>query len=499
MCIGEEPVAAHYIRIGINLWEDHIMAVKSNIGIEHAKQWKASALLSASIFAGCLVIAVPVFAKVIDVPPKTGTAPVQPAYTTASDDAQVKAMQQKLETIQEQLNQMTSGLVNQSSSNAGMPLHGFFDADYGINSQGSALANPWIANPSGFFQGSLSFYMAPHFGDRVVALAEPNFELDKFDGSISVDIERLQIGYLFSDAATLWLGRFHTPYGYWNTAFHHGAQIQTTVLRPRFLDFEDTGGILPAHTLGLWGTGKVRAGSGKFTYDWYVGNGPKIVDAIDTTAGLGNPPTMPETPTTLYQTGGLDPNIAGDDNHSAMVGLNLGYDFSGMLDGLRLAVHWLNGNINAYGTSAYGTPTVYNTGILNTTNLNTGGASLVYLSNYWEIMGEYYGFNNKDITPGATTNGNKYKSRAGYMQVGLNIGLWTPYIRAERTTLDQNDNYFRMQANGQSYARQIMGVRYNLNPKACLKLELMNSHFMAEPTRTELSYRTMTIQYAIGF
>jgi hypothetical protein len=492
MCIGVAPVAAYNIRIGINLWEDRIMAVKSNIGIEHAMQWKASALLSTSIFAGCLVFAAPAFAKVIDVPPKNSTAPVQPVNTTASDAAQVKAMQQKLETIQEQLNQMTSGLVNQSSSNAGMPLHGFFDADYGINSQGNAVANPWVANPSGFYQGSLSFYMAPHFSDRVVALAEPNFELDKFDGGVSVDIERLQIGYLFSDAATLWLGRFHTPYGYWNTAFHHGAQIQTSVFRPRFLDFEDLGGILPSHTLGLWGTGKVRAGGGRFTYDWFVGNGPKIVDA--------QTPVNPIVSLTDYQTGVLDPNIAGDDNHSAMVGLNLGYDFSGMLDGLRLAVHWLNGNVNSYAGAIYGTPTVYlNNGILNTTTLNVGGASLVYLSNDWEIMGEYYGFNDKDITSGAATNGNKYKSRAGYFQIGYNISKWTPYVRAERTILDQNDGYFSTQANGQSYARQVMGVRYNLNPKACLKFELMNSHFMAEPTRTALSYRTMTIQYAIGF
>ena len=303
--------AARNIRIGINLGEDHIMADKLNIGIEHAKQWKASTLLSASIIGGCLFITAPVYA--------------------ATDAEQMKIMQQKLEAIQNQLSQMTSGLVNQSSSSAGMPLHGFMDVGYATNSQGkNAVANPNVANPRGFYEGRLSFYMAPHFGDRVVALAEPNFEVSQMDGTVNVDIERLQIGYTFSDTATLWGGRFHSPYGYWNTAFHHGAQLQTSILRPRFLDFEDSGGILPAHMLGIWGTGKARAGKGKFTYDWYMGNGPKIVGA--TTASSLNPPTA-------YQGGGLDPNIAGDDNHSAMVGLNLGYEFSGRLDGLRLAVH----------------------------------------------------------------------------------------------------------------------------------------------------------------
>jgi len=237
------------------------MADKQNIGIKHARQWKTTALLGASIIGGCLLIAVPAFAKVIDAPAQPANAPVQPANAATNSSEQVKVMQQKLEDIQNQLNQMTSGLVNQSSSTAGLPLHGFFDAVYSNNSQGHELANPNVANPVGFRQGSLSFYMAPHFSDRVVALAEPNFEVDQFDGSVSVDVERLQIGYVFSDAATLWLGRFHTPYGYWNNAFHHGAQIQTSVLRPRFIDIRWDYGVRArsgralesSPTTGLWG------------------------------------------------------------------------------------------------------------------------------------------------------------------------------------------------------------------------------------------------------
>ena len=99
------------------------MADMLNIGIGRARHWKASALLSASIIGGCLVMADPAFARVIDVPAKTVNAPVQPVNVAANDSAQMKAMQQKLETIQNELNQMTTGLVSQSSSNAGMPLH----------------------------------------------------------------------------------------------------------------------------------------------------------------------------------------------------------------------------------------------------------------------------------------------------------------------------------------------------------------------------------------
>jgi hypothetical protein len=123
-----------------------------------------------------------------------------------------------------------------------------------------------------------------------------------------------------------------------------------------------------------------------------------------------------------------------------------------------------------------------------------GGGSIVYLSNDWEIMSEYYGFNDKDMSTDL-----KHKSRAGYIQVGTNFGEFTPYVRLERTLFDQADNHFSMQANGQSYARQALGLRYNQNPKAALKIELMNSSFKEEAGRTALDYRTVNIQYAIGF
>ena len=56
-----------------------------------------------------------------------------------------------------------------------------------------------------------------------------------------------------------------------------------------------------------------------------------------------------------------------------------------------------------------------------------------------------------------------------------------------------------MQASGQSYARQALGLRYNLNQKAALKFELLNSSFKAESGRTALGYRSVFVQYAIGF
>ncbi|MFI4941382.1 MAG: hypothetical protein ACHP7O_13720, partial [Burkholderiales bacterium] len=61
--------------------------------------------------------------------------------------------------------------------------------------------------------------------------------------------------------------------------------MQTTILRPLFLEFEDGGGILPAHMVGVWGTGKFKMDRGRLTYDAFVGNGPKII-----IGGAGTPP-----------------------------------------------------------------------------------------------------------------------------------------------------------------------------------------------------------------
>ena len=440
-----------------------------NIIRQHAKGWHTLSLLGTALVMGSWGIATPAIA-----------APATSSVFTEADASKMKDMESKIETLQSQLNQMAGGLASHSDSNEGLPMHGFMDVGFA----GNTVGDP-VAYPKGFFVGALSFYLTPHFGDRVKALVEPNFEVTP-EGTVATDLERLQIGYTFSDTATLWAGRFHTPYGYWNTAFHHGAQIQTAVNRPRFLDFEDKGGILPAHMVGLWGTGKIKMGGNKFTYDVYAGNGPKIV--------MG--PVDPYATLAYSQTAGtLDINLAGDNNHQAMVGFNLGYEFQGSLDGLRLSIHGLRGDVDD-DSSTYISPTTPPTPIYNKTTLNMYGGALVYLTDEWEVMGEIYQFSNKD----KSTNTGSHKSRASVLQVGRSFNNLVPYVRLEKTALDQKDSYFGMQASGQSYTRQALGLRYNVNTKTALKLELLNTHFEQESNRpVALHFRSLFVQYAIGF
>ena len=93
---------------------------------------------------------------------------------------------------------------------------------------------------------------------KLAFLAETMFEVGDAN-EFGIDMERIEIGYLFSDKFRLRVGRFHTAIGYYNDAYHHGRYFQMTVDRPTMVRFEDEGGLIPAHSVGLHGDGRLPA------------------------------------------------------------------------------------------------------------------------------------------------------------------------------------------------------------------------------------------------
>lgn len=69
------------------------------------------------------------------------------------------------------------------------------------------------------------FYSADYGRLRVLAEVDIAREVD-------AEIEHLQAGWLLGSETTAWIGRFHTPLGYWNTQYHHGSYLQTSATRP---------------------------------------------------------------------------------------------------------------------------------------------------------------------------------------------------------------------------------------------------------------------------
>lgn len=309
----------------------------------------------------------------------------------------------------------------------GVPLHAFVDIGFARDTPDPR------GRHAGFGLGTVDLYMTPSLGERVKSIVEIAFEQDA-DGNLMIDLERLQLGYTYSDALTAWGGRFHTPFGYWNAAYHHGAQIQTSVLRPRFLDFEDKGGILPVHAVGLLGSGSVPLAAGRFKYDVYVANGSSVTDGVLKSSGFK------------------------DDNRDKMVGANLRHAFGGALDGLTLGAHAFTAQVRS---EEAGLTTAR-------TRLNVGGLYAVYESEPWEVLGEYYAFRNRDLSGGS----GRHASWAGYAQAGYTFGsALTLYGRAERVALDPGDAYFASMQSGRSYRRASLGVRHDLTLTTALKLE----------------------------
>ena len=65
------------------------------------------------------------------------------------------------------------------------------------------------------------------------------------------ELERFMLGWQIDEDTMGWLGRLHSPSRYWNTAYHHGQYLQTSVTRPLVEKFEDEGGVLPTHVTGV--------------------------------------------------------------------------------------------------------------------------------------------------------------------------------------------------------------------------------------------------------
>jgi hypothetical protein len=95
---------------------------------------------------------------------------------------------------------------------------------------------------------------------------------------VTTDLERLQLTYRLNDYLNVSAGRYHTGIGYYNAAFHHGSYFEVPIGRPRIFAFEDEGGVLPVHEVGVSVRGKVPRTGSALSYVAEVGNGRRWVD-----------------------------------------------------------------------------------------------------------------------------------------------------------------------------------------------------------------------------
>lgn len=279
----------------------------------------------------------------------------------------------------------------------------------------------------GFGVGQLVAHGATGFSDRVAVFAEVSATARST--GYDIEVERLILRYEFSDLLKVSLGRFHTPVSYWNTAYHHGLWLQTTVSRPEYVRFGSR--YVPVHFLGVLAEGSIptsRLGPSYF-------------------AGVGN---------------GRGENIARAGDHGDVNGhrawLAGGYLRPAMIYGLQLGGAIYRDRVSVSEDLAV--------------DETIASAHVIWGKENPEVLAEY-ALVAHESTEDDTVN------HAYYVQVGYRLQgdfrPLKPYIRLEKITSQSRDPVFGPL--GLGYEGAIAGVRYDFGALAALKVEYRNEQF----------------------
>lgn len=343
----------------------------------------------------------------------------------------VEAMENKNETLSKEVKVLKERPIEPVAAEetefeeaSGVPelkLKGFADMGF------SAKVTDNGDNTS-FSRGQLDLFITSEITDKISFLAEPVFESDADTNSQEFELERAELKYSFSDLLNIKIGRMHTPLGYWNQAFHHGTWLQTTIFRPEVYNFEDLGGILPVHSVGIEMLGT------------------KSFDPFDLDYNLGILNGRGRTRTTIQN--------AKDENDSkainALIGLRPYF-----IEGLKIGA-------NIYYDKIPSNPTV-STRTSRIDELILGG-HLIYLHNNLELMGEFFDMRHED-----KTSGRDFDTTGLYLQAGYKVNKLTPYYRFDFIDFGDGDPYFV--PDDFDIKRHTLGLRWDAFTWNALKFE----------------------------
>jgi hypothetical protein len=148
-----------------------------------------------------------------------------------------------------------------------LKIRGFLDLNAGVGTAANPLMFPLNAPAHTTFQlGQFDLFLSSKLSEKLSFTSEVVID-SGIDNDWELDIERLQLTYRPSEYFEISGGRYHTAIGYYNTAYHHGMWFQTATGRPFMYYFEDNGGLLPVHSVGLSMSGLVP-GTRKWGLHW---------------------------------------------------------------------------------------------------------------------------------------------------------------------------------------------------------------------------------------
>jgi hypothetical protein len=317
-------------------------------------------------------------------------------------------------------------LAGEQSTFPSMQIRGFADVDFGATDQHGTT--------SGFTLGQFVLHISSPLSSKVSFFGETSFTAQTpaiSNQPYKLDVERMLLRYDYNDIFKISVGKYHTPINYWNTAYHHGLWLQTTIARPEMIKFG--GQFLPVHFIGVLGEGEVPSGPLGLNYQVGMGNGRS---------------------TDIARAGDF-----GDINNNRAWVVNL---FS-------KPVHIPGFQI---GTSAYGDEIT--SALFPRTRELINSAHIVWIHETPEFLAEFANVRHYVPETGLT-----YNSQGYYIQMAYRLPWfdkkWKPYYRFEHIHLPVGEPVFSIQNNIQNFEGSTAGVRFDFTDFAALKAEYRNT------------------------
>jgi hypothetical protein len=382
-----------------------------------------------------------VVAPSVPSPPVIAKAVVQPPLSAPPPPE--TPVQQSAEQLAQPQDTTTGGHNMSIPGGPVLNIRGFFDFNFGVGSIANPLVYPIIDNGCGtcgnpptpphtaFQAGEFDLFMTSKLSDHLSFLGEVVLGPDDTN-EFGVDIERYQLTYRMNSYFSASAGRFHTSLGYYNTAYHHGTWFSTAEGRPIMYLFEDSGGILPVHMVGLSFSGDVPH-TEKLGLHWVaeVGN------------GLSSNPYAAESVQNFYS----------DRNYKAT---NLaGYIRPQFVPGLQIGGSWYHDGIDPSQAE--------NPLPVAAIRQNIESGYIVYFSPNWEFMSEAV-----LLTNHLEGTSRSFRSPMAYTQLARTFGIYKPYFRYQYVSDSVNDPINLLKG---TYYGPSIGLRIDFATYAAFKLQ----------------------------
>jgi hypothetical protein len=315
-------------------------------------------------------------------------------------------------------------------------VSGFADIDFSAQNRSEG--------PRGFSEGQLTLHLASALSPRVAFFGELTFtpRADAGTGNppatgFNAEVERAIIRFDQSDELRVSFGRYHTPINWWNTAFHHGQWLQTTISRPEMVQFG--GKFIPVHFVGALAEGVLPSGGWNLNYQAGIGNGR---GSVISRAG-----------------------DAGDNNNRPAWLLNV-FAKPDRAFGLQVG-----GSVYIDRVTVAGRPEF---------DERITSAHAAWQREDPEIIAEIADVHHEQIGGSLSTSNLAYYVQGAY-RLPSSARLWKPYYRFEHIDIDSNDVVF---AGVPNLDGSTIGVRYDISTYAAIKSEIRVRRRVPDQPRT---------------